>query len=194
MYRLPLNLTAGQTYDFYGVAGYARILRAADLVKLEAPDTDISTELYAGLGGPVSRPVFQVDEQGQETDIAIGQRFSRHLRISSPTDQYVEVLISAFESTDQQTFGEVAIQPRETVDGIAAVTAADGGATIAGSVGRSELILFADNANAGAFWVGGTVGAGVPVNAGGSLTLPVRGSVDVIADDAADTLYCLGVN
>lgn len=188
MDRLRLDLQANKPYDFYGPIGYLRILKSTGAVRIDT-DTDISTELYAGLGGDMAKPVFA----GEDAGIVVGRRLAKRVTVTSETAQYVEILISSFESTDQQTAGEVAIQPRDGMNALPEITAATGGATIAANASRTEIVLYADAGNTGSFWVGGVVGQGVPIRPGGQFQVMVRGAVDLIADQAADKLYALEI-
>ena len=190
MYPLRITLVPGVPYEYAGQFGYMRVLEAGADIKVRT-DTNINTVLRAGLGGDMSRPIFQRDERGQETQVVIGRQFANRATLETDVVQYVEVMISAFETTDQTVAGSVEVKPASAAQPLAQVTAATGGKSIAANVNRSELVLVADADNAGPFWIGGTVGQGVPLVPGASFTLPVTGVVQVIAENAGDKLYSL---
>jgi hypothetical protein len=122
-----------------------------------------------------------------------GSKMFSHLALKNESagEIVTTFVVGSGSFTDERINGQVETSVSSLFSGFADLTLTGGVDTIAASGARQAITLYAPLTNAGVVWIGG-VSAGIPLAAGGSITLPTTAAVTV-AGTLADKLHAVEV-
>lgn len=127
---------------------------------------------------------------GAGDECRFSQQFNR-LEITNNSASEVDLIFKAGSGdfTSDTVTGSVTVDAHSSATGGAQKTVNASATTIAANSNRKQLILHADPSNSNVIWVGATAAnTGIPLAAGGSLTLPISGALDLYGGAASQLL------
>ena len=168
--------------------GFVQVFEQGNYIGVVSPvDCELVAQAWNNTGGQVGTRL----ELSAGEAVRLDGRFQSVIFTNETAADVLAVVAVGFGTVQtSRVVGSIAVGGNNSFAGQASITTTAGAETIAANPDRVALMLVADSANAGPVWIGtDTAGQGLPLQPGGSITLPITGALDLKGSAAGLVVY-----